>query len=177
MEFIGVGAFSGCISLESIVIPKGVTKLSKTFRRCASLKSVTLPSTITEIDAQVFGSTDTEADIMQSVKDNCVFKCAIGSYAEQYAKTNGLKIAYSDGPLYTYSENGDGTITITDMADDVEIIGTLSVPETFDGKTVTGIGDRAFSGREDIISIMLPSTITKIGTEAFFKDMEIEFSD
>ncbi len=163
MEYLGVGTFTGCTSLTSIVIPKGVTKLSKTFRRCTSLETVTIPSSVTEIDAAVFASTDGGTDIMPGI----TIKCAIGSYADRYAKSKGINVIYSDGPLYTYTDNGDNTITITDMADDVEIIGTLEIPAEIDGKTVTGIGDGAFRGREDITSITLPETIDTIGTEAF----------
>ena len=163
MEFIGVGAFTGCSALTSIVIPKGVTKLSKTFRRCTSLRTVTIPSSVTEIDAAVFASSDGGTDVMPGI----TIKCAIGSYAEQYAISKGMNVKYSDGPLYTYTENSDGTITITSLAEDVEIIGTLTVPETFDGKTITGIGAEAFKDREDIVGIALPETVNSIGAEAF----------
>ncbi len=167
MDYIGTGTFTGCSSLVSIVLPKGIKTMSKTFRRCTSLKSVTIPSTVTSMDAQVFGSTDSASDVMSSMLSSGVIKCAIGSYAEQYAKSKGISVKYCEGPLYTYSENGDGTITIDSMALDVEIMGTLSVPSVYDGKTVTGIGERAFYGRNDILSITLPATVKTIGSEAF----------
>ena len=173
MEYIGTGTFSGCSSLVSVVVPKGVQKLSKMFRGCTSLKEVTIPASVTEIDAYSFSSTVGGTDIMPGVK----IKCAIGSYAEQFAKNNGMNIKYSEGPLFTYSQNGDGTITITDMADDVEIIGTLEIPQTYDGKTVTGIGDNAFDGRDDIVSISLPGTVNKIGSEAFARCRKISVFD
>lgn len=163
MEYLGTGAFTGCTALTSIVVPKGVTKLSKTFRRCTSLKNITIPSSVTEIDASVFASTDGGTDIMPGI----TIKCAIGSYAEQYANSKGMNVKFSDGPLYSYEENDDETITITALAEDVEIIGTLTVPETYDDKTVTGIGDEAFKDREDIVGITLPETVNSIGVEAF----------
>ena len=173
MEYIGIGAFTGCSSLTSIVIPRGVTKLTKTFRRCTSLKTVTIPSTVTEIDSAAFATTDGGTDVLPGV----TIKCAIGSYAARYAQSRGIKYKYSDGPLYLYSENSDGTITITDMADDVEIVGTLEIPQTIDGKTVTGIGEGAFKNREDIKSIVLPQMVTTIGEEAFANCKNISVFD
>ena len=67
MEFIGLGAFTGCSALTSVVIPDGVTALSKTFRRCTSLEMVTIPSSVTEIDAYTFASTDGGSDIMPNI--------------------------------------------------------------------------------------------------------------
>lgn len=163
MEYIGIGAFSGCNSLHSIVIPKGVKKLEKMFRGCTSLEEITLPTSVTQIDAYSLSSTIGGTDVMQGIS----IKCAIGSWADQFAKSKGINVKYSDQPLFTYTDHLDGTLTINSMADDVEIIGTLEIPETYDGKTVTGIGDYAFYGRDDLTAIALPDTVTSIGFEAF----------
>ena len=163
MEYIGVGAFSGCSALQSIVIPKGVKKLEKMFRGCTSLKEITIPASVTQIDAYSLSSTIGGTDIMSGI----TIKCAIGSWADQFAKSKGINVKYSDQPLFSYSDNLDGTITIDSMADDIEIIGTLEIPESYDGKTVTGIGDYAFCGRDDITAISLPATVRSIGFEAF----------
>ena len=47
--------FYGCSSLESIVLPDGVTSIEKeTFNGCSSLKSITIPNTVTEIKEKAF---------------------------------------------------------------------------------------------------------------------------
>jgi hypothetical protein len=47
-------AFAWCVSLESIVIPEGVTELREAFLHCESLKSVTLPESLLTIGNAAF---------------------------------------------------------------------------------------------------------------------------
>lgn len=70
---------------------------------------------------------------------------------------------------YQYTDNGDGTCTITQYlgsATDIMIPGTLG------GLTVTAIGDYAFESfdynKSDICSISIPQSVTKIGDYAFY---------
>ena len=52
---IGERTFKGCTSLESIVIPKGVTMIgSCAFDGCTSLTTVTLPAGVKKIEYDVF---------------------------------------------------------------------------------------------------------------------------
>lgn len=52
---IGERTFKGCTSLESIVIPKGVTMIgSCAFEGCTSLTTVTLPAGVKNIDYEAF---------------------------------------------------------------------------------------------------------------------------
>ena len=45
--------------------------------------------------------------------------------------------------------------------------GTVAVPDSFDGIPVTSIGYNAFSGRDDVSEIIIPSTVNKIRRKAF----------
>jgi hypothetical protein len=47
--------FDGCINLESVILPEGITQLGYyVFQRCTSLKTVVFPSTLTSIASQTF---------------------------------------------------------------------------------------------------------------------------
>lgn len=65
---------------------------------------------------------------------------------------------------YTYLETEDGTIVITGYTGDAA---KLDIPETMDGKTVTGIADGAFAYDLSIREVELPDTVTEIGEGAF----------
>lgn len=48
-------AFDGCVNLDNVVLPEGLTKIeSSTFRQCKNLSSITLPSSLTEIGKWAF---------------------------------------------------------------------------------------------------------------------------
>ncbi len=65
---------------------------------------------------------------------------------------------------FNYEENADGTIKITGYkGSDTAVV----IPETIDGKSVTGIGMEAFEEHSSLTSIELPSSITSIGEIAF----------
>ncbi len=74
-----------------------------------------------------------------------------------------LQTFYS-APL-TYVINADGTVTITDC--DWDTKGDLVIPDTIDGKAVTGIGEHAFELQRSLTSITLPDQLTTIGDGAF----------
>lgn len=65
-----------------------------------------------------------------------------------------------------WSDNGDGTITITKYnGRETEVF----IPNKLDGKDVTAIGERAFYERE-LTKITLPETLNLIGKHAFNKN-------
>ena len=61
--------FKGCTSLESIVIPKGVTKICDfAFAECISLTTVTLPVGVKKIEDDVFNECSALATIYVPAK-------------------------------------------------------------------------------------------------------------
>ena len=78
---IGDSAFRGCYSLESIVIPDGVTTIGGgAFIDCSSLKSIDLPDSVTTIADEAF--------------DGCpslTIRAPKGSFAEQYARKKRIE--------------------------------------------------------------------------------------
>lgn len=80
VKTIGDHAFFGCESLSSIIIPNSVTSIGDVaFHSCEGLTSITIPNSVTSIGVSAFGWCD-----------NLTIHCYANSYAEQYAKSNGL---------------------------------------------------------------------------------------
>ena len=64
-----------------------------------------------------------------------------------------------------YQENTDGTLTVIGVTDPFIMI--CSIPEKYEGKTITIINDYAFSELSYLHVISIPSTITRIGECVF----------
>ena len=82
VEFIAESLFTGCKKLKSVVFEEGVAEIrNKVFENCLNLKTVKIPDSVTKI--------------------NCTFdqkKVTLivgpGSVAEQYCIDNGIKYTY-----------------------------------------------------------------------------------
>lgn len=65
-----------------------------------------------------------------------------------------------------YTELDDGTICLNSFSDwGAE---SYEIPETYDGKTITKIGNEAFAYCDNLKQVTIPDTITEIGEKAFF---------
>lgn len=68
---------------------------------------------------------------------------------------------------FAYEKHSDGR-TCSIAALDHSTTGNITVPGTFAGYTVTGIGDGAFADCTGITGITLPASVTSIGDRAFY---------
>ena len=86
--------------------------------------------------------------------------------------TNGEKFKsalYCSEPLnFTYDEATDGYVVRAYSGKTDWLQGSFRLPDEFNGKTVTAIGDNAFYEVETLEEIYLPSTVVSIGDSAFY---------
>ena len=83
---LGEEAFSGCSSLKSITIPNRVVKIEyQAFCDCSELVKISIPDSVIEIDTDAFANCHPDLTIYTSA----------GSYAEEYARRNGIQVTIS----------------------------------------------------------------------------------
>lgn len=134
---IGEAAFSGCTSLTSINIPNSITSIGNTaFMGCISLKSITIPNSVTSIGQNDFYncSSLTSINIPNSVTSietnsfnrcaNLTIYCEQGSYAETFAKTNNIPLAYNVVKDITSSKVTTITVPTTGWTTSTDTNGT-----------------------------------------------------
>ncbi len=81
VKTIGTGAFKNMDSLEKVTISYGVTTIgADAFGGCSALTYVYIPESVTSISENAFDGSD-----------KIVINCKKGSYAERYAKENGIE--------------------------------------------------------------------------------------
>ena len=90
-----------------------------------------------------------------------LYRCKV-TCGNQVAVSEGAHFVRPDSP-FVWSTNADGTLTLVQYRANEA---TVVVPETYNGKTVTVIGESAFEGK-DLTSVDLPDTIIVIGKRAF----------
>ena len=91
VTFIDNSAFKNCKSLKKVTLPNTLKEFGPyAFCDCTSLKSIVIPKSVTYIGNGAFGVTDEKTGKINSSSD-IVLQCTEGSYAESYAKANGLK--------------------------------------------------------------------------------------
>lgn len=156
---IGSGAFLLCESLTCITIPDNVTTIGDmAFYSCKSLTSITIPDGVTSIGEDAFSCCTNLADASIG-KD--VITIGEGAFSSCYSLE---EITVDEGNTAYCSKNGilyskDMTVLVCYPAGKEEAV--FAVPDR-----VITIENSAFQG-SDLVSIMLPHSVTSIGKSAF----------
>ena len=152
-------AFGHCESLTSIAIPDSVTNIEdEAFFGCSNLTSIIIPSSVTSIGYSAFSG-------CSSLTIFCTVLSKPSAWDSSWNTDNCPVVwGYSDFADYTYTELGDGTISITGYTgSNTELL----IPNLINGKTVSAISANAFSGNTALTSITILGSVTSIGKSAF----------
>lgn len=99
-------------------------------------------------------------------------------------ENNNIDVNVSvDRSDFSYDTMSDGSIKITDYKGSAEM---LSIPSVIDGKKVTSIGNYAFLACENVKTLRIPNSVTKIGdmslaycynlTDIYYSGSEVEWA-
>ena len=140
--YIGRGAFNGCTSLQSVVLPDSVTKIGESaFSGCTSLQSVVIPDGVTEIGESAFSGCKS---LQSVVIPDSVTK--IGSSAF-YGCESLQSVVIPDG----VTEIGDYAFS-----------GCTSLQSVVIPDSVTKIGRNTFAYCSSLHPVVIPDGVTYI---------------
>ncbi len=188
---IGEGAFTHCTSLTSVTIGDSVTTIGEdAFVLCISLESIVIPNSVTTIGASAFEYClnlskvyyDGTAEQWSAIT---IGKFNSGLYCADIIGDDNSRILPGGtcGESLTWEfDKSTGTLTIFGTGDMDDYYGGSARPWECcrrliknivieDG--VTSVGKDAFS-YYDIHSVIIPATITKIGSYAFYHTNNLE---
>jgi len=180
-------AFYACRSLKSVTISNGVTSIGDwAFDFCSALTSIEIPNSVIIIGNEAFA----DCDNLTSV----TFRNTNGWFvSDESTDFNGEQLSSSDlantstaatyltstycdkywRPYSTvlsmleFTLSSDGTsYSITDC--DSSVSGCVTIPETYNGKPVTSIGESAFYYCRYFEELIIPDSITSIDFRAFY---------
>lgn len=151
---IGQSTFSNCVNLKNVTITRSVETINQSaFENCTSLS-----------DVNYLGTEDEWKNVTVEDGNDALLSATINYGTLDSSPDN-----------FVYSVHSDGTVSITDyVGNATEIV----IPSKIDEKPVTDIAFYGISADSDsyknILSVTIPSTVTKIDTKAFrfFKSLE-----
>ena len=160
---IGNYAFNGCTGLTGIEIGNSVTSIgASAFYECSRLKSVVIGNSVTSIgDFAFYGCTGLKTVINLS---NLTFSKGSSSngYVAYYAdKVINAPNGYIDGDYVWYETDNENI-----LAGHIGSATELTLPTDYKGKKYA-IDANVFKGDTIITSIVIPNSVTSIGSNAF----------
>lgn len=151
-------AFRECTSLNSIIIPNGVTRIgTSAFRECISLGNITVPESVTSIETAAFMYCSSLGSIV--IPESVIYM------EDRFRACDNLTSIDVDEKNLNYSSvNGD--------LFDKEQKTLLRCPQRKTGeyqimKGITSIADYAFYNCMSLSSVLIPKGVTSIGEFAF----------
>ena len=82
--------------------------------------------------------------------------------AEEYTDPNGITWEYN------ILDSGDVAVAVTENTLPDVLRGVVNVPASIDGYVVTQIANSAFWYNESLVEVIIPDTVTVIGSDAFY---------
>ncbi len=171
---LGDGAFSGCTSLASASLPENATSIgSWFFNGCLALTSVTIPDCVTHIDKQAFIGCQSLTSVTLpdgvTTLGEGAFKDCLGltsiNIPDSVTKIDNM--AFSNTAYYNDASNWENGVFYIDnaliKANAAEVSGAYEIKA---GTKV--IADYAFYGLRSLASIIIPESVTGIGDIAFY---------
>ena len=153
---LGQEIFTGMTSLESVVLPTGLTSIPERMFSETSLQSVFIPNTVTEIGQAAFYSCEQLFDV-------------------EFEEDGVAPLVLEDGEMSQYSGGSYTSYTYYGV-----FAGCSSLKEIYLPERTTVVGNYAFSkaaesqgsnasvtGTMTLENVWLPSTLTRIGIHAF----------
>lgn len=179
-----IGVFTAS-DIDRIVLGNGLTSIRmNTFKNCKNMREFIIPDNFVEIGKYAFMNTGLyRLYIPASVKrihkqafagsSHLTLFVEKGSYAEQFARENGIpydtgdindSVEYVDGIEYQYQPDEE---TYMLAYADEDLTGEIVIPSAIQGISVGGIKEGAFEKCTNTFSVTLPDCVTFIGDRAF----------
>ena len=180
---IGHSCFDGCVSLETVTLPKKEFKINTTaFRGCAALQSLDLAN-VTSIGTKAFNGcsalTSISINNLPTMENEDAFdewhfaNTEIAVPDEKYSTFTtdaywGKFSNFKHPSLFAYTEvSGGYSVSKSPYALNDDFTGMLEIPAKYNSSNVVAVAEGAFQGFTNLTGVTLPEGLKTIGSNAF----------
>lgn len=184
---IGQGAFQICSGLSSVTIPDHVTTIdSDAFQNCSSLTRIDIPASVTSFGTNVFtGCTSLETvtlpDHISTISSNSIpsttqIVCSADGETATIISSlyNRAKIVSSDAPDFQWMCATEGTSKVVYITGYIGNADEVIIPSAIDGIPVSAVNNDSFKNNSNVLSIVIPDSVTWLGGSAFYGCSNLE---
>ncbi len=176
---IGSRAFFDDATLTSVTVPSGVTVIdSEAFYDCRNLATANLPDTLKEIGSKAFNGTGLKKIILPDDLTSVWYGYGVrdsfdeGTVLQSHANSNTAQLidrfVSLDAPDFTLYTRNKSVSILDYTGSDTEI----TIPAAVDGVAVKEIVSGVFDDYRNLKTATIPTSVTKIGDNAFPKKNE-----
>ncbi|MBQ8163200.1 MAG: leucine-rich repeat protein [Clostridia bacterium] len=167
------GAFNSCAYLEEIYLLDGVVSVEAyAFKDCKNLRYVEFPETLSDLHPKAF---DGSYKLMEVYCPNAYMQEAIQAACEHILSLGTTEkaptVTTTDG--YKFAQYADGWYLVG-----YPVASVISVPSSFEYGTekisAFAIPNNLFRDNSSIKTVILPASVTSIGTRAFYNCRSLE---
>lgn len=151
------GTFSGCSSLTSVTLSSSLQRIANSmFQDCSALTHIDIPATVTTIGQDAFKGCSSLTSIVIPASTTTIYNSAFNNCHSLQSIDVELENTVYD------SRNACNAIIKTETNELVIGCDNTEIPDD-----VVTIGANAFYGRSQMTTIVLPASVTSIGSTAF----------
>jgi uncharacterized protein YjdB len=193
---ISNSAFVECPKLNNVTIPSTVTRIGDFAFKQTGLSEITIPANVTYIGEEAFAYNQNLATVISYITNPPAIDASVFAKESEFVNNamvwktypqtlyvpKGSKAAYeaadywkefkeikelaSPLDMLVFTANPDGT-TCSVTGHTEYCVRNVTIPESWEGLSVTTIGKDAFRSCNGLTSVTIPSSVTSIGDNAF----------
>jgi hypothetical protein len=149
--------FSGCYSLESVIMEEGLLSIGENaFGGCAKLTSIDFPNSLTTIGESAFGGCINLTSIVIPENVSCIGLRAFSRWGMKNISVNKANMHFTSEDNILFNKNKNKLVMYLNSEQTA-----YTIPSSVDR-----IGDFAFE-ESPLISVVIPKNVTSIGLNAF----------
>lgn len=154
---VGGAVFQNCSSLSSVELPSGLTEIPKLMFEGASIQEINIPNTVSEIGAGAFYNCEL-LEVVYFEPGNLENPLTLADHETKSGGSNQYSYTY----YYGVFAGCTSLIHIEFPERTVQIGSNAFGPDYY-------VGYSGYSGKSNLESVVLPSTLTTIGDRAFYE--------